>query len=167
MRNGSKLRRQISKKIFSYDICSPSPSDHPSFHCLCRHANPHSCEWFVFNPRLVVPSFLISLHYTSAVRTNLSLSLSCMLSIHTQGPVKSVVDHMTSRDPNTPTDDVILDHAPLLPPQPKLALLDEASILRVSHSTNLADVKVSEISKLCRFLFLRNFYRSSVSMVTT
>ena len=51
---------------------------------------------------------------------------------------------MTSRDPHTPTDDVILDHAPILPAQPKLALLDEASILRVSNCTDLSNVKVWE-----------------------
>ena len=57
-----------------------------------------------------------------------------------------MLDHLTSHDPHTPTDDVILDHAPLLPPQPKLALLDEASILRVSNATDLSDVKVGKIS---------------------
>jgi Leucine-rich repeat (LRR) protein len=101
----------------------PSPSDYPSSHSVCRHANAHSSEWFVFHPALVIPSFLISLRYL------------------TPGPSKSVLDHMTSRDPHTPTDDVILDHAPILPAQPKLALLDEASILRVSNCTDLSDVK--------------------------
>ena len=54
---------------------------------------------------------------------------------------------MTSRDPHAPSDDVILGHSPLLLDQPKLALLDEGSILRVSRSANLANVKVSGTQK--------------------
>ena len=50
---------------------------------------------------------------------------------------------MTSHDPQTPSDDVILDQAPPLPVQPKLALLDEAAIQRVTSMSNLGDVKVS------------------------
>ena len=48
-----------------------------------------------------------------------------------------------SHDPQTPSDDVILDLAPPLPLQPKLALLDETALLRVSNSTSLNDLKVS------------------------
>ena len=55
---------------------------------------------------------------------------------------QTVIDHMTSRDPDTPSDDVILGLAPPLPVQPKLALLDEASLLRVANCSSLSDVEV-------------------------
>ena len=50
-----------------------------------------------------------------------------------------------SHDPQTPSDGVILDQAPPLPAQPKLALLDEASVLRVANATTLSSVQVSLI----------------------
>ena len=55
------------------------------------------------------------------------------------------MDHLTSHDPQTPSDDVILNQAPPLPVHPKLALLDEATILRVSNTSNVNDVKVHHL----------------------
>ena len=53
-----------------------------------------------------------------------------------------VMDHLMSCDPQTPSDDIILNQAPPLPVRPKLALLDEASILDITESSDLSDVKV-------------------------
>ena len=116
---------------------------HSVYRC---HANSHSYEWFSFHSGLVVPVFLISVQYQmpGGVRhTILSLSaLHTTLSFYIQEHSQTVLDHMASRDPHTPGDDVILDMAPPLPVQPKLALLDEASILRVANCTSLSEVEV-------------------------
>ena len=53
-----------------------------------------------------------------------------------------MVDQMMSHDPHDPSDDVILNMAPPLPVRPKLAMLDESSILGVTGEENLNSVKV-------------------------
>ena len=79
---------------------------------------------------MVLPEYIIEFHYTSP-----------LLPPHP-------LDHVMSHDPPVggaqPSDDDLLALDPSLPTRPRLAMLDEVTVLRVSGAESLTSVKVRD-----------------------
>ena len=80
----------------------------------------------MFDPELVLPEYLISFQYTSPSNHD------------------NVLDHVMSCDPpvTSPSDEELLQQAPPLSLGPKLAMLDEATALKICSKSSAAEIRV-------------------------
>ncbi|XP_073494840.1 leucine-rich repeat-containing protein 9 isoform X2 [Phyllobates terribilis] len=132
--------RTSGSTLCSSEDDSCSSKDHESCDCSLRR-----CEWFVFDPELVVPEYFVEYEYTAQEMYD----MTCGVSSVTAGEFSDEIK----------LDEDVICIEPVIKPRPKIITLDEGTILSIGKANMYSQItvlnlhgnslsKLKEISKL-------------------
>ncbi|XP_064369582.1 leucine-rich repeat-containing protein 9 [Dromaius novaehollandiae] len=102
--------------------------------CDCRL---RQCEWFVFDHELVLPEYVAEFEYVTLAKDQ---SLFSTYNVIVEEGKKSTDGFILSHD--LQRDDEVLNMQPLVKARPKIACLDEKTMLSVAQASIFSQVKV-------------------------
>uniref|UniRef100_A0ABM5FBZ2 Leucine-rich repeat-containing protein 9 n=1 Tax=Pogona vitticeps TaxID=103695 RepID=A0ABM5FBZ2_9SAUR len=110
-----------------------SPADYKNCDCSLRQ-----CEWFLFDPELVLPEYVIEFEYITLVKTEpLFSSLSNVI---VEEGRRCSPGFVSSRD--LQRDEDALSMEPVVKPKPKIVCLDEKTVLTVAKANIYSQIMV-------------------------
>ncbi|CAI9601706.1 unnamed protein product [Staurois parvus] len=120
-----------------------SSEEHGSCDCSL-----HRCDWFVFDPELIVPEYIVEFDYIPLVEAPAS-------SLHESAPEIKLDEHILSMEPT-------------VKPRPKIISLDENTILSVAKVSTYSQISVlnlhgNSLSKLKEISKLRGLKKLIIS----
>nr|XP_020669357.1 LOW QUALITY PROTEIN: leucine-rich repeat-containing protein 9-like [Pogona vitticeps] len=116
---------------FRHEACSPA--DYKNCDCSLRQ-----CEWFLFDPELVLPEYVIEFEYITLVKTEpLFSSLSNVI---VEEGRRCSPGFVCSRD--LQRDEDALSMEPVVKPKPKIVCLDEKTVLTVAKANIYSQIMV-------------------------